>query len=158
MGPACKSITYFKRRWCSHFSTPCTNTKGNSKAVVLRLSAKSSIATTMKPTTTAAPSGVKPTWNSAGSNAECDGGAGEAYLANSPGKVSSLEQCKTSCENAPACKSITYFKSRWCSHFSTPCTNTKANNKAVVMRLSEKSSIATTMKATTFAISGVKRT
>merc|ERR1711866_28662 len=115
------------------------------KGLAMRLGSTSSVATTMKPTT-AAPSGVKPTWSSASSNAECDTGAGEAFLNNSPGKVSSLEQCKKTCKNSPSCKSITYFKSRWCSHFSTPCTNTQANKKAMVMRLSPKASIATTMK------------
>merc|ERR1712032_1789446 len=110
-------------------------------------------ATTAAPVTTAAPAttassssrtALERVWTEVGSNVACDGRAGETFLANSPGRVSSLEQCKTSCENAPGCKSITYFKRRWCSHFSTPCTNTKANNKAVALRLSFDSDITTT--------------
>merc|ERR1711939_978230 len=54
----------------------------------------------------------------------------------SPGKGSNLEDCKTSCQNNADCKSITLFKSGWCSHYSTPCTNTKKKGKAVIaMRL-----------------------
>ena len=57
-----------------------------------------------------------------GLNAKCDTNAGEVYRSQSPGKLSSLESCKKSCQDDTGCQSITYHKSGWCSHFSTPCT------------------------------------
>ena len=32
----CQSITFLNTGWCSHFSTPCTNHKTNTKAVSMR--------------------------------------------------------------------------------------------------------------------------
>merc|ERR1712032_1686421 len=103
--------------------------------------------TTMKPRgTTMKPK--KPTstlrkksdaWVIVGSNIECDEGAGEVYRRNSPGKVETLEQCQKSCEDQAACKSITYFNSGWCSHFSTSCSNFKRKGKAVSMNKREGS-------------------
>ena len=69
-----------------------------------------------------------------GSKVECDTGAGETYIDKSPGKLSSIEECKNSCKYSVECQSITYLNTGWCSHFSTPCTNHKSNNKAVSMR------------------------
>ena len=66
-------------------------------------------------------------------NRECDQGAGEVYLKNSPGQVSSLQQCKKSCEDAAACSSITYYNSGLCNHFSTWCANTKRNTNTVAL-------------------------
>ena len=74
-------------------------------------------------------------WVEIGSNIECDLGGGERYdIENSPGKLPSIEQCKKSCGYSVECLSITYLNTGWCSHYSTPCTNHKSNNKAVSMR------------------------
>ena len=51
-------------------------------------------------------------------------------MESSPGKGSSLDDCKQLCEDTVGCQSIAYFTTGWCSHFSTPCTNTKSNSKA----------------------------
>ena len=81
------------------------------------------------PTTTGEPR----TWVAIGSKLECDGYAGgEIFLDSSRGKVPTLEACKQSCEDATGCKSISYYKTKWCSHFSTSCTNTKWNKKAAM--------------------------
>ena len=83
--------------------------------------------TTLRRTT-----GGKLSWRMGVSRADCDTGAGEVYMAkSSPGKVSSLDACKKSCEAALKCQSIAYFRSGWCSHYSTPCTKTQRNSKAV---------------------------
>ena len=74
-------------------------------------------------------------WVEVGSKIECDTSAGEKYIKDSPGKLSSIEKCEKSCEASLECQSITYLKTGWCSHFSTPCTHHKINNKAVSMRL-----------------------
>ena len=66
-----------------------------------------------------------------GRKALCDTSAGEVYLRSSPGKVSSVEDCKSLCRAHAKCKSITFFRSGWCSHFSTPCTKTRKNSKAL---------------------------
>lgn len=117
----CQSITYFNSGWCSHFSTACTETKRQSKASALRLVADS-VAT--------APS-TSFRWVKGPAKAVCDTGAGEVYLSSSPGRISNAEACKISCRADSKCQSITFFKSGWCSHFSTPCTKTKRNGKAV---------------------------
>ena len=67
-----------------------------------------------------------------GVNLECDGYDGEVYLESSRGKVPTLAECKASCENTEECSSISYFKSGWCSHWSTPCKKTKFNKKVAV--------------------------
>ena len=78
---------------------------------------------------------VQSLWLEVSSNAECDAAAGEVYRSQSPGKVSDIAACQKSCENDAGCKSITFFNSGWCSHFSTECTKTKSTNKAISMRL-----------------------
>ena len=51
----------------------------------------------------------------------------------SPGNLDSIDLCKSQCEEYPECRSITYFsKSKWCSHFSTPCGNKKASKQAIL--------------------------
>ena len=62
---------------------------------------------------------------------ECHGYDGEVYLESSRGKVPTLSECKQSCVSAQGCSSISYFKSGWCSHWSTPCKKTKWNKKVV---------------------------
>merc|ERR1711939_1006437 len=139
------SITYFTNtRWCSHYSTACANMKINKHAVAFRLSADSAAPSTTATPALTTPTGTDP-WGEAGSKSQCDTGAGEEYLANSPGKVSSLDECKELCQGEAACRSITYFtNTRWCSHYSTACTNTKKNNKAVSFRLSAELHVPST--------------
>jgi len=151
----CQSITYWKSGYCSHYSTPCTKIKSHSKAeVVLRLNAAPEITSTMEssvstgtsvaptePTATApattievtTSTDVEPTWIELGSQVQCDTSNGEIYMQTSPGKVPSLDECKQLCEDTVECQSITYFKSGFCSHYSTTCTNTKNNGKAVAI-------------------------
>ena len=71
-------------------------------------------------------------WIEIGSQRECDGYAGEVYLDSSQGKVPTLDACKKLCEDQKSCKSISYFKTKWCSHWSTPCTKTRWNKKVAV--------------------------
>merc|ERR1711939_750504 len=94
--------------------------------------------------TTTPAQGAKAAWKSVGSNTECDAGAGEKYHRQSSAQRSSLEQCKQSCEDEPACKSITYFSGGWCSHFSTACTETKSSNNAIAMQKVSGTSATTT--------------
>ena len=108
LAPECKSISFFDSKWCSHFSTTCARTKTTAKAASM----------------------VKSTRQT-----QCDTGAGEVYRGESSGKVSDLAACKKSCEDAPACQSITFWKDGWCSHFSTLCTKKKFGNEAISMRL-----------------------
>jgi len=124
---ACTSITFYSSGWCSHFSTECT--KGNdipySNAISIRLSRA---ATTASPARTA---GAKFTWAGRSKNSACDAGAGEIYLGASSKQVSDEEACSKSCEDAAACKSITFWSSRWCSHFSTGGIYLGASSKKV---------------------------
>ena len=76
------------------------------------------------------------TWMHVGYDTTCDVNGGEMFLESSRGEFASLEECKKSCEGVTGCQTITYFKNRWCSHFSTPCSNTKRHNKAASHRLS----------------------
>ena len=93
--------------------------------------------------------GSKGAWRSVGSHAECDAGAGEVYRAQSSAQRSSLEQCKQSCQDAePACQSITYFASGWCSHFSTACSKTKSSDNALAMQLTSRSDAKATTPTT----------
>ena len=121
----CKSISYFNSKWCSHFSTLCTTTKWKKKvAMSVRMKAEPR------------------TWMEVGPKLECDTSAGEVYLQSSRGRVPSLAACKKSCEDAKGCKSISYFNSKWCSHFSTLCTTTKWKKKvAMSLRWSLNSEI-----------------
>ena len=112
--PGCKSITLFKSGWCSHFSTKCTKTKWGNKAIAMRLTSASGSTSTPDPSS-------RSKWVQMGTKAACDTSAGEVYLTSSPGKLANLEKCKQSCQSNSGCKSITYFNSGWCSHFSTPC-------------------------------------
>ena len=79
--------------------------------------------------------GAALTWLSVSLHAACDTGAGEVYLQTSSKNVPSLKQCKKLCETSTECHSVTYFKSGWCSHFSTTCTNTKWQNDAMALQV-----------------------
>ena len=84
--------------------------------------------------------GKKLSWTEIGAKLECHGYDGEIYLESSRGKVPTLAECKDSCESAAKCQSISYFKSGWCSHWSTPCAKTKWNKKvSMSLRLSSRS-------------------
>ena len=74
----------------------------------------------------------KPKWTGIGAKLECNGYNGEVYLESSRGKVPTLAECKKSCESAKGCSSISYFKSGWCSHWSTACKKTRFNKKVAV--------------------------
>ena len=76
--------------------------------------------------------GITPKWIEVGAKLECNGNADEVYLESSRGKVPTLSECKASCESAQGCKSISYFESGWCSHWGSPCKNTKDNKKVVI--------------------------
>ena len=66
-------------------------------------------------------------------------------METSPGRDSSFEYCKQSCEDMAGGQSITFLNNGWCSHFSTPCTNTRTNNKAAAtLRLSAGSDTTST--------------
>merc|ERR1719201_604908 len=97
-------------------------------------------ATTTPAAATTTPAAAKNAWRPVGSDTTCDAGAGEVYRAQSSAQRSSLEQCKQSCQDAePACQSITYFASGWCSHFSTACSKTKSSDNALAMQLTSRS-------------------
>ena len=82
-------------------------------------------------------------WVQAGSNFECDTRLqGEVYLQESSKKIPKLDQCKKSCRDSADCRSITHYKSGWCSHFSTPCTKVRPKTNANVWRLNASSSSA----------------
>ena len=125
----CQSITYFNGGWCSHFSTPCTNVKWKGNAVALRLVATITSTTTI--TTTSTTPNPNHTWVQIVKREKCDTDAGEVYREQqSPGKVADLNACKSSCVNDAGCKSITFFKDKWCSHFGTLCTKTVKARRA----------------------------
>ena len=123
---SCKSITYFKTKWCTHWSTPCTKTRWKRKvAISLTLDIADKIDEEKN----------EDNWSEIGAELICDHEAGEKYLDSSRGKVQTLEACKQSCDDAKLCKSVSYFKTKWCSHWSTPCTKTQVHKK-VAMSLS----------------------
>ena len=122
--PRCKAISWCDNGdCCSLYNKACDHPwEGSNGHVSLRKKCNTPKATPAS-TPKATPAPV--------SRVECDTSAGEVYMKKaSPGKVSSLDACKKSCEAAVGCQSITFFRSGWCSLFSTPCTKTKRNNKA----------------------------
>merc|ERR1712032_639575 len=92
--------------------------------------------------TTASPAGGKFTWVDRFVNAACNAGAGEKYLGASSKQVSDEKACKKSCEDTSACKSITFYSSGWCSHFSTECKARNTDSNAVSNRLSRAATTA----------------
>ena len=71
---------------------------------------------------------VQREWIKVGERVEC---RAEGDMKPSSGKLTSLEQCKKSCEDATGCQSITFYKSGYCSNFVTTCTETNFAGKAV---------------------------
>merc|ERR1711907_886376 len=108
----CESISYFKSGFCSHWGSPCKKFKYNKKVVGSFVFPSGALP--------AAPEGL-PTWTEINANQECNGYDGEVYLQSSRGQVPTLG----------VCKSISYFKSGWCSHWGTPCKSTRFNKKVV---------------------------
>ena len=98
----CQSITYYSSiRTCSLFKTHCKHRKPCKDAVAVTLKADYFNAQ------------------------ECDTGAGEAYLGSSSTNAATVVACRKSCEDAQECRSTTFFKSGWCSHYSTCCEKRK---------------------------------
>ena len=89
-----------------------------------------------------APAGGKFTWATRSTNTACDVRSGEKILFKSSKLVSDEKACKKSCEDAAACKSITFYSSGWCSHFSTDCKKTKADRNAISIQLSRAATTA----------------
>merc|ERR1712032_215267 len=130
----CQSISYLRSTWCSFYSTSCATTTFQNGAVAMRLQgpttpAPATTAGTTAPTT---PGTTTPTvqWEFLGANEECNQLAGEVFMSTSPGNVGSLDACKSTCQAQSQCKSITYFNSGWCSHYSSECTARRATSKA----------------------------
>ena len=73
-------------------------------------------------------------WEDVSFNYVCDTSAGEIYIKQSPGKLKKLEACQRACENHAECQSFTYYQSRWCSLFKTPCDVTTWKGGARSMR------------------------
>jgi len=88
---------------------------------------------TPKPTT--APPTLKRTWGDPLVGVQCNARQREVILKRSSTRVSTIDKCKKSCEDAAGCQSVTYFKNGWCSHFSTPCTKIKKSKKTVAVQL-----------------------
>merc|ERR1712230_105268 len=110
-------------------------TKADSNAISIRLSRAAT-------TGTNPPAGAKTTWAGRSKNSACDMASGEKYLGASSKEVTNEEACKKSCEDAAACKSITFYSSGWCSHFSTECKSTNADSNAISIRLSRAATTA----------------
>jgi len=63
----------------------------------------------------------------------CDTSA-SGYLQSSPGFVDSLAACAKSCQASSQCMSITFYASKWCSHFSSKCTRLVGITGATTLR------------------------
>ena len=88
-------------------------------------------------------------------HAACDTSAGEVYSQTSSKNTPSLQQCKKLCEASTECRSITYFKSGWCSHYSTPCAHIKRHNDAIASQVRRYPVVTPVVNAPTTATSGV---
>jgi len=102
----CQSITYFSHGWCSLFKTQCQKRKHFKDAISVTLKADFF------------------------NGQECDTSKGEVLLSGSSGNQATLAACHQSCEDDAQCKSTTYFKSGWCSHYSTCCNERRASATA----------------------------
>ena len=84
------------------------------------------------------------TWVDRFDNAECNARVGEKYLKASSKRVSDIQACKKSCEDAAACRSITFLSGGWCRHFSTGCRKRKFTENAISIQLNRKITKVTT--------------
>merc|ERR1711934_706742 len=140
----CRSaIFFYKTSYCSHVGTTCTKTRPSADAI----SFTQLETTTTTSTTTTTPTTTTSTTTTAAittvgtvqlSDKACDFDK-EVYLQNSPGKVPSLKVCTELCEESSQCKSVTFFSSRFCSHFSTSCANQQHSAGSTVVRLKQRS-------------------
>merc|ERR1712032_57752 len=81
------------------------------------------------PAVTTAPRGNANTFT----DKACDT-AKSGYLNNSPGTLDNLAACTQSCQSSAQCKSITFWPTKWCSHFSTTCDNLVTLSGATAVR------------------------
>merc|ERR1712032_632324 len=137
----CKSVTFFGNRWCSHFSTGCSNVEDEVGSTVVRLKPRSYSAS----------------WSiTGGYGKQCDFRNGEVFLPDSSRTVGSLKECLLACEAAAGCKSVIFFyKTGYCSHVSTACEKTKQTADAISFTMLDTTTtitvttISTTTTATT---------
>merc|ERR1712032_173407 len=123
----CNSVTFYSSGWSSHFSSTCEH-KG------VNLGATSVIF----------PSGNKPTTPAAElpansvkiSGRACDA-AKSGYLDSSPGVLDNLAACAQSCQKSTQCNSVTFYSSKWCSHFSKGCHGLVTDSGATSVKLSK---------------------
>merc|ERR1712032_480164 len=115
---ACKSVVFYdKFNYCSHVSTGCTKTTEADGAVSFMKSAT----TPAPPATTAAAA----TTTVGLANRGCDYNSNTKIT--SPGHVTDLKTCTLLCEKSSECRSLTFYSdSKWCTHFSTACSTTRA--------------------------------
>ena len=108
----CKSITFLTTsQSCSHFSTTCEKDETKEKTDAITM--------------------IKRTQQS-----KCDMNAGEVFRKESSGDASDLAACKKSCEDDAKCQGITFWtQSKYCSHFSTKCTNRTPTTNTIAMTL-----------------------
>jgi len=52
------------------------------------------------------------------------------YLNSGSGSVANLAACSQSCQKSAQCQSVTFYASKWCSHFSTTCRYRVTNSGA----------------------------
>merc|ERR1712010_387850 len=97
----CQSMVYFADGTCSLFRTQCTHRVPEPTATSVTLKADFF------------------------NHQVCDESQGEILLPDSSGNVADVAACQKSCDDEPKCKSTTFFKSGWCSHYSTCCTKRK---------------------------------
>merc|ERR1712032_1506285 len=128
----CKSVTFFGNRWCSHFSTGCSNVEEEVGTAVVRLKPRSYTAS----------------WSiTGGYGKQCDFRNGEVFLPGSSRIVGSLKECLLACEAAAGCRSVIFFyKTGYCSHVSTACEKTEQTADAISFT---KPAITTTVATTT---------
>ena len=73
-------------------------------------------------------------------NRECDYNSNTKIT--SPGYVTSLKTCTLLCEKSSECRSLTFYSgSKWCTHFSTACSTTRAVKGATAVILQPRVSV-----------------
>merc|ERR1712037_635744 len=74
-------------------------------------------------------------------------GAKSGYLDSSPGVLDNLAACAQSCQKSTQCNSVTFYASKWCSHFSTTCTSFVTDSGAISVTFRQSSNKPTTPAA-----------
>ena len=142
----CMGITLYADNWCGHFSTVCPNLLDSPGSTTVRLQSRTYTAS----------------WALVAYGRECDFSNGEEFLDSSSRTVRSLSQCLDSCDVAVGCRSIVFdYTSSFCSHVSTPCTNTKEaanvasfSNLKISANMGTETAITATALTTTAATPG----